>query len=229
MLLRAARDATQNHVRLEEQAPLDRERPAAAQDAHVLVEPLRQDHVDRHAPGRRSAGGRSRGRRRRAAPAAARRRPAARGRRRASCARRRGRRAGRSHRAARAYSTARRVASSSPSASTRTSSRSGTLPSGRRSDVTAGTSATTTPGLDEQAELEPELGALRCRHDRPLPELLRQDDRDDLVVVRRNAAIASSTTFVASLPGGFTSRRGSPPVRSNQRARMPVSVSFPGT
>ena len=46
MLLRAARDATQNHARLEEQATLDRECAPAPEQPHVLVQPLGEDHVD---------------------------------------------------------------------------------------------------------------------------------------------------------------------------------------
>ena len=82
----------------------------------------------------------------------------------------------------RAYSTARSVASSGSPARTRTTRRSGTWPSGRRSDVTAGTSATTTPRLGEQPELQAKLRALRGGEQRPLPELLGQHDGDDDVV-----------------------------------------------
>ena len=184
MLLRAARDAAQNHVRLEEQAALDRERPAPAQASACSRGAARAGPRSPRRQGLRSAGGGSRGRHPQASPAEARRRLPVRARRPAMCVRRCAGRAGRSHRGAGRTRPRARVASSTPSASTRTSSRSGTLPSGRRSDVTAGTSATTTPGLDEQAKLEPELRALRRRHERPFPELLRQDDRDDLVAVR---------------------------------------------
>ena len=93
-------------------------------------------------------------------------------------------------------------------------SRSGTRPAGRRSDVTAGTSATTTPGSVKQPELEPELRSLgqRAINDR----FVNCSGRTTVTTMSsrpcRRREISPSTASTASVPCGRTSSRGSPPV-----------------